>query len=193
MKIAVIAPHPDDETLGCGGTLYRHKKDGDNLYWNIITGIEEDSPVSKTNIKTRKNEIEKVARKYDFIETYNFNLPTTKLDALPLSELINKISHVQNIVKPEIIYMPYLLDVHTDHQIVSTALQATIKWFRYPYIKKVLMYETPSETEFNFANQKVFNPNVFINISDFLQKKIETMKIYLYGPQLPGQFQQIKL
>ena len=44
MNVLVISPHPDDETLGCGGTLYRHKQDGDNLYWNIITGIEEDSP-----------------------------------------------------------------------------------------------------------------------------------------------------
>ena len=74
--------------------------------------------------------------------------------------------------------MPFAYDVHTDHQIIAKALQATLKWFRYPHIRKVYMYETPSETEFNFVENRLFRPNVFVNISPYLEDKIEVMKIY---------------
>ena len=177
-KVFVIAPHPDDETLGCGGTLFRHKDEGDELYWIIITGISEDNGWSKLAVKKRDAEIDAVAKKYGFSGVFNFRLPTAKLDTFPLAELIKKITDVYKEVEPEIIYMPYAYDVHTDHQIIAKALQSTIKWFRYPYIKKVLMYETPSETEFNFMDKNVFKPNVFVNISDHLDGKIEAMKIY---------------
>jgi LmbE family N-acetylglucosaminyl deacetylase len=178
MKILAIAPHPDDETLGCGGTLFKHKADGDEIYWLIVTGISEDTGWSNDVVKKRDNEIDAVAKKYGFSNVFNLRLPTTKIDTLPLSDLIEKITDVYKKVKPEIIYMPFAYDVHTDHQIIAKALQSTFKWFRYPHIKKVLMYETPSETEFNFVENRIFCPNVFVNISQYIDDKIETMKIY---------------
>ena len=177
-KVLVFAPHPDDETLGCGGTLFRHKVEGDELYWIIVTSISEDTGWSKANVKKRDIEIDAVARKYEFKDVLNFRLPTTKLDIMPLADLIEKISVVYLQTEPEIIYMPCIYDVHTDHQIIAKALQSTLKWFRYPHIRKVLMYETPSETEFNFMEKSTFNPNVFVNISDHLNDKIEAMQIY---------------
>jgi len=177
-KILVIAPHPDDETLGCGGTLFRHKAEGDDIYWLIITGISQEGGWQKIIVKKRDNEIDAVAEKYGFSDVFNLRLPTTKMDTLPISDLIGEISNVYKKVEPSIIYMPFAYDVHTDHQIIGKALQSTLKWFRYPHIKKVLMYETPSETEFNFIEQQKFSPNVFVDISDYLDDKIETMKIY---------------
>ena len=178
MKILVIAPHPDDETLGCGGTLFRHKEEGDELYWAIVTGISEDIGWPETIVKKRDAEIETVAKKYRFKDVIAFHLPATKLDTLPLTELIKKITDIYKKIEPEIIFIPYIYDVHTDHQIITRAFQSTFKWFRYPHIQKVLMYETPSETEFNFVEKRTFNPNIFINISDHLDDKIEAMRIY---------------
>ena len=178
MKILAIAPHPDDETLGCGGTLFKHKADGDEIYWLIVTGISEDAGWSNDTVKKRDNEIDAVAEKYGFSDVFNLRLPTTKMDTLPVSDLIEKISNVYKKVEPDIIYMPFAYDVHTDHQIIAKALQSTLKWFRYPHIKKVYMYETPSETEFNFVENRLFRPNVFVNISLYLEDKIEVMKIY---------------
>ena len=177
-KILVIAPHPDDETLGCGGTLFRHKQEGDELYWVIVTEISIDTDWSEVAVKKREKEIETIARKYRFSDVFNFRFPTTKLDTMPLSDLIKKITEVFKKAETEIIYLPCAYDVHTDHQITARALQSSLKWFRHPYIKKVLMYETPSETEFNFMNDRTFHPNVFVNISDHLDNKIETMKEY---------------
>ncbi|MDC1038371.1 PIG-L family deacetylase [Candidatus Marinimicrobia bacterium] len=177
-KILVIAPHPDDETLGCGGALFRHKANGDEIYWLIVTGISEDTSWSNDVVTKRDNEIDAVAEKYGFSDVFNLRLPTTKMDTLPVSDLIEKISNVYKKVEPDIIYMPFAYDVHTDHQIIAKALQSTLKWFRYPHIKKVYMYETPSETEFNFVENRIFSPNVFVNISQYIDSKIETMIIY---------------
>ena len=178
MKILAIAPHPDDETLGCGGALFRHKAEGDDIYWLIITGISQEGGWQEKVVNKRDNEIDAVAKKYGFSDVFNLGLPTTKMDTLPVSDLIEEISNVYKKLAPDIIYMPFAYDVHTDHQIIAKALQSTFKWFRYPYIKKVLMYETPSETEFNFIEDRTFQPNVFVDISNYLDDKIDAMKIF---------------
>ena len=177
-KVLVIAPHPDDETLGCGGALFKHKAEGDDIYWLIITGISQEGGWQEKVVNKRDNEIDAVAEKYGFSDVFNLRLPTTKIDTLPVSDLIEEISNVYKKVEPDIIYMPFAYDVHTDHQIIAKALQSTLKWFRYPHIKKVYMYEIPSETEFNFVENRFFRPNVFVNISLYLEDKIEVMKIY---------------
>ena len=177
-KILVIAPHPDDETLGCGGALFKHKAEGDDIYWLIITGISQEGGWQERVVKKRDNEIDAVAEKYGFSDVFNLRLPTTKMDTLPASDLIGEISNVYKKVEPDIIYMPFAYDVHTDHQIIAKGLQSTLKWFSYPHIKKVYMYETPSETEFNFVENRLFHPNVFVNISIYIDKKIEVMQFY---------------
>ncbi len=177
-KVLVIAPHPDDETLGCGGVLYKHKAEKDNVYWLIITNISQEDGWKEKDVKKRDNEINAVAEKYGFSDVFNLLFPTTKMDNIPVCDLVQTISKVYNKVEPDIIYMPYYNDVHTDHQLIAKALQSTFKWFRHPSIKKVLMYETLSETEFNFLSNKAFRPNVFVDISEYLNNKIETMKIY---------------
>jgi LmbE family N-acetylglucosaminyl deacetylase len=100
MKILAIAPHPDDETLGCGGTLFKHKADGDEIYWLIVTGISEDAGWSNETVKKRDNEIDIVAEKYGFSNVFNLRLPTTKIDTLPVSNLIEEISNVYKKVEP---------------------------------------------------------------------------------------------
>ena len=177
-RVLVVAPHPDDETLGCGGTIYKHKDIGDELFWLIVTEVSIDLGWPKEYVKMRKAEIDNVSDKYGFKKVFNFEMPATKMDSIPTSDLIDKIKDLYTKVKPEIIYIPFAHDVHTDHQLISKAFQSTFKWFRYPFIKKVLMYETPSETEFNFMDQRKFMPNVFNNISEYEDKKINTMKIY---------------
>jgi len=177
-KVLIIAPHPDDETLGCGGSLFRHQKEDDRLYWLIGTAIHEKEGWPADQVQQRNVEISKVSEAYQFEDVFNLDYPTTKVETFPLSDLIEKIRDITKKVAPEVIYMPFAQDVHTDHQIIANAIQSSIKWFRYPSIKKVLMYETLSETDFNFIDNRVFHPNVYIDISDYLSNKIETMIIY---------------
>jgi len=176
-RVLVIAPHPDDETLGCGGTLLNHREQGDEISWLIATSINEKSGWETEVVNKRNQEIDLVAKKYGFSNTHKLDIDTTQLDIVPKGQLISQLSSIISEVKPEIIYIPFYNDVHTDHQELVKAVHSALKWFRYPHIKKVLMYETPSETEFNFI-EKVFSPNVFIDISKYLDEKITVMKLY---------------
>jgi len=96
-----------------------------------------------------------------------------------MSELISKISSIINKVKPNIIYLPFKGDVHSDHKYIFDAAYSCTKVFRYPFIKKIYMMETLSETEFSLSTKEdSFVPNVFVDISEYMDRKIEAMKIY---------------
>ena len=82
-KIIVISPHPDDETLGCGGTILKHNEDGDSVYWLIMTNILIEEGYDELAVKTRQKEIENVASNYQFKNIYRLDFPTTKLDVIP--------------------------------------------------------------------------------------------------------------
>lgn len=178
-KIIVVAPHPDDETLGCGGTLLRHRAVGDELHWLIVTSIFEENGFSPQKIMQRSREIEEVAHQYGFTEKHLAGFPTTRLDTVPNGDLVHKISTILMSVQPEIIYVPYRGDVHTDHHHVFDAVISCTKWFRYPFVKKILAYETLSETEFGInPDANGFRPNYFVDISQYLERKLEIMRIY---------------
>jgi LmbE family N-acetylglucosaminyl deacetylase len=178
MKILVIAPHPDDEVLGAGGTLLRYKFEGHSIAWLIVTGITEDFGWSPERIFERDLEIAKVTKFFHFDEVYNLKLPTTKLDTLPISDIVKKISDVIEDFSPDEILIPHVGDIHTDHQIVNKAVLSCTKWFRYPFIKRILAYETISETNFGLDVGCQFTPNVFVDISNFLSDKIKILEIY---------------
>jgi N-acetylglucosamine malate deacetylase 1 len=178
MKVMVISPHPDDETLGCGATLLKHKKNKDKIYWLNVTKAGIDSNYSDKFIKKREQEIKKVCKSYKFDGYYNSNFPTKFLDQIPTSNLIDSLNVFINKIKPNKIFIPSNSDVHSDHKIVYSICQNFAKTFRYPFVKKILSYETISETNFNFTNKNSFNPNVFEDVTFFLNKKISIMKIY---------------
>ncbi|MFD1037188.1 PIG-L deacetylase family protein [Virgibacillus byunsanensis] len=176
-KVLVVAPHPDDETLGCGGTLLRHYQEGDEVHWLIVTDMK--GGFNKEKINLRKLEIEEVGKNYQFKSITQLDFSTTTLDEAPMRDLVTSFSEVVQIVKPEIVYLPYRGDVHSDHKYVFDAMIACTKWFRYDFIKKILVYETLSETEFGInPDNNGFKPNVYVNITDYFNKKIQIMNIF---------------
>ena len=178
-KVLVVAVHPDDETLGCGGTLLKHKANGDNIHWLIETSIKEENGFATSIVETRRQERISVSSMYGFDGMYDLDFPTMQLDEIPYSRLISSISEVFKRVEPSIVYLPFNGDVHTDHQIVFKTAYSCTKAFRYPSIKKIVMMETLSETEFAPGMKEYsFNPNMFVDITDFIDRKIEIMKIY---------------
>ena len=161
-KVLIIAVHPDDETLGCGGTLLKHKANNDEIHWLICTDIDKNH----LYYEIRKKEIELVSKIYDFNSVYNLKLKTMQVDQYSMSKLIDKISKVINKIKPNIIYLPFKGDVHSDHRKIFEASYSCTKSFRYPFIKKIYMIETLSETEFALSNKEdSFVPNVFVDVS----------------------------
>ena len=178
-NIVVISAHPDDEILGVGGTLLKHKKNGDKIYWLITTNIFENQGFSKERISSRQKEIKKISEALSVEKVFMLDYPTMSLSTSSLIEMLPKISKIFTEIEPEIVYCLNRSDAHSDHRITFDAVMACTKSFRYPFIKQVLMYECISETEFApQLPEKVFTPNYFVDISSFLEEKMNLMKIY---------------
>ncbi|HYA86304.1 MAG TPA: PIG-L deacetylase family protein [Nitrospirota bacterium] len=177
--VLVIAPHPDDETLGCGGAILRHRHAGDDIHWLIVTSIIEGEVFKHEQVAAQEREIAEVASRYRFQSVNCLRFPTTRLDTLPQYEIVAAIKKIFQLVNPEIIYLPYRGDVHTDHKMAFDAAISCTKWFRQSSVKRVLAYETLSETEFGInPDCRGFQPNVFVNISEFLEEKLAILGLY---------------
>ncbi len=178
-NILVVAPHPDDETFGCGGTILKHIKNGDKVYWSIVTSMKKELGFSKEIISRRESEIAAVAQEYKFEKVFKLGFPTTLLDKIPIKDLVKKLSECIVESKCDTMYVPNYGDIHSDHRTVSEAAMSCTKWFRHEKLKKVYAYETLSETEFGINNSiGTFNPNVFVNIEEFLEKKLSIINIF---------------
>ena len=179
--ILVVSVHPDDETLGVGGTLLRHKSFDDKIYWLNITGISTEHPYGydETQVSSKNNEINQVLSLFEFEDVVHLNLPTRLLDTIEYGVIVEKIELTIQKIKPRILYMPNRSDVHTDHKVAFHAVFSGTKNFRNPFIERILMYETMSETEFSPALQEnAFIPNVFVDITDFIDQKLRIMSVY---------------
>lgn len=182
-KVLTIAPHPDDETLGTGGAMLKHKDLGDEIYWALITNRIRDfdykskkNNTSDINDNNRQQEIDKVSELFGFDGIFQLDFPDMFLDNIELSKIIYKLQEIVQSIKPEIVYVPFYNDIHTDHQVVFKAAIASTKNFRAPFIERVLMYEIPSSTDFAIGRQ--FNPNTFIDIGNYFEKKLEIYSVY---------------
>jgi LmbE family N-acetylglucosaminyl deacetylase len=179
MKTLVIAPHPDDEVLGLGGTLLRRKAEGVELAWLIVTGISTANGWKQEQVDLRAEEIARVEKYFGFDHVFTLDFPTTQLDRIPVGDLVDGFAGVFKSFQPEEVFMPHSSDVHTDHRSVFNAAAACTKWFRYPSVKRVLAYETLSESDFGLGTDLGFRPNVFVDIAPYLEGKLEAMGIYV--------------
>jgi len=176
-KVLVVAVHPDDETIACGGTLLKHKTNGDEIHWLICT--ETNKEQNPDFYETREKEIIAVRDYFKFDSVHNLRLLSTKVDEYTDSERVGKISEVVSTIRPNIIYLPFRSDIHSDHRYIFEAAYSCTKSFRYPFVKKVLMMEAPSETEFALSlPSQSFIPNVFNDITDYIDMKVEITKIF---------------
>lgn len=175
----VIAPHPDDETLGCGGTILKLKALGVTVHWLIVTTMDGVAGYEQDRVPVREKEIESVKDAYGFDKVHYCCLPATRLDTLGKGELIGAIGKVIRSVKPDRVYVPYRNDVHSDHSEVFDAAVSASKTFRSPFVRAIYAYETLSETDFGLRpDDPGFRPNLYEDISGYLDKKLSIMSLF---------------
>ncbi len=175
-RLCVIAPHPDDELLGAGGTILSAIKQGGEAYWLIVTGISKEYGFPANRVSQREQEIATVAAAVPFAETRRLDHPTTTLDTVPGGTLIAGIKNILDSWQPDTVIIPWKDDAHTDHLAVYNAAMAATKVFRAPYVETVLSMEILSET--NFPRSAGFTPNWYIDISDHIERKIELLRVF---------------
>jgi len=175
MKILVIAPHPDDEVLGCGGTIARHSKTGDAVYLCVATKAYTPDWSSEF-LKNRVKEVAASNKVLGIKKTFYLDFPTVKLDTFPQRDLNAALAEVVGKIKPDVVYIPHKGDLNTDHRLVFESALVAVRPLKH-IVKRVLAYETPSETEWGEPIGS-FSPNVFVDISSTFNKKVAAMKAY---------------
>lgn len=174
-NILVIAPHPDDEVLGCGGTIVRHAQKGDAVYLLVVTKAYTPE-WSEEFIKNRPKEVALANKILGIKKTFFLDFPTVKLDTIPQKILNAAIEKVIKEVAPDIMYIPHKGDLNRDHRLVFESALVAARPSHNP-VGKIVSYEVLSETDFGQALE-AFIPNIYVDISDVFNKKMEAMKVY---------------
>lgn len=184
MNILVFAPHPDDEIIGCGGAIARHVAEGNDVYVCIVT--RGKPPVYKHSPEVFKriphdlyDEIESAHKILEIKETSYLQFPAVMLEIIPRYELNGKISDLITRIKPDIVYIPHFGDMQKDHALTSEAVMVAVRPKRDHVVRAVYSYETLSETEWNIPHvANIFIPNVFVDISNYLDNKLDAMNCF---------------
>lgn len=177
MKIMVISPHPDDETLGAGGSILKLRDLGNEIYWLNITDVDTGGEYTREFIEKRKTQIDKIKNYFSFNEFINLKFPSANLNDSIKGDLIMNIGESFDRIKPNCVILPDYNDAHSDHKYVFEAAYACSKIFRRSYIKRILTMEIISETNFGMPHD-TFKPNLYIDITDYFDRKKEALNIY---------------
>ncbi len=177
-KLLVIAPHPDDEILGCGGTMIKNIQNGNEVFVCIVTkGPQPMFPVEIVE-KTRQDARD-CHRKIGVKNTFFLDFPSVYLEECHRYELNDSILKVVREVMPDEVYIPHWGDMQKDHQIVADACMVALRPKYEPKVRRIYSYETMSETAWNAPNvQNEFMPNVYVDISDTLESKLTALSFF---------------
>lgn len=189
MRVLAVSAHPDDETLGCGGSLLRHLAAGDEVHWLIATSRRAPR-WSAEEIAQRELQIKSVAAAYGVSEPVQLGHPDAELERVPMADLIEGIDGVLADVRPEIVYVVHGGDVHSDHVLVHTATLSALKTFRMRMlgVRRVLAFETLSSTDAAVQDPRhAFLPTVYSDITGYLDEKCRVLEHY--GSELQGTWQ----
>lgn len=184
MKVLVFAPHPDDEILGCGGTMARHITEGDKVEVCIVTRgkppvFQIDKDIYDKWPHDLYPEISQSHYMLGISHTYFLEFPAVMMESIPRHEFNSQVLQLICQCKPDIIYMPHFGDMQKDHTLTSEAIMVAVRPKYKHVVQYVYAYETLSETEWNIPHAgKCFIPNLFVDISDYLDRKLEAMRCY---------------
>ncbi len=196
-RVLCIAPHADDETLGCGGLISKLNLEKIDIHIFIVTGAGEGKhPIFPLNTWEKVRSEFKLAIEELGRPSFEFgNLPAALLDQIPTYKINQCISNIVNSYDPNVILLPFNNDLHNDHKIIHNATIVATR----PYLEKnekiklIVEYETLSETNiYNLNNQDIFFPNFYVDISNTLENKLNAFRKYKSQNQSSNQPRSIE-
>ena len=184
-NILVVAAHPDDEVLGCGGTMARLAKEGNKVYTLIlgegVTSRDQKRDPGKRNreLKELKKQLQKANKLLGVKKCFVFDFPDNRFDTVALLDIIKTVEKVKKEVKPDIVFTHHHGDLNIDHRITFEAVMTAFRPVTGEKAQEIYSFEIPSSTEWNAPSPAVyFTPNYFVDISGQLPQKKEAMKQY---------------
>ena len=178
MKVLVIAPHMDDEVLGCGGTIIRHVDSGDHVTVCIVANRAYNHKYDQNLIEQEKDCCKKAKEilSYQdliFLDLYDEKLDQSQIDIIiPLEEVVTK-------CKPEIVYTPHRGDLNQDHRAIFEAVRVVCRPNAKHAVSTLRAFEVPSSTDqVSATSEWPFLPNYYVNVKDTLERKIQGLQCY---------------
>ena len=184
-KILVVVAHPDDEVLGCSGTMARLAMEGNDVYTLILgEGItardkERDRINREKDLCELKNHIVKANKLLGVKKTYTFDFPDNRFDTVALLDIIKTIEEIKEDIKPDIVFTHHYGDLNIDHQITFKAVMTAFRPLKKETVREIYSFEVLSSTEWNIPKPEIcFVPNHFVDISKTIKLKVRAMKEY---------------
>ncbi len=175
-RTLVVAPHPDDETLGCGGTIAKLSDEGAEVHVLIVT--KGDELFDQDRVEKGREEAVSAGRHLGVKKVHFADLPSIKLDTLPQYTINNKIGEFLGSIQPQTMYVPFYGDVNSDHRIVCHSAAVAARPGK-SSVLEIYCYETLSSTNWGLPGiLDTFKPNVYMDITGFIEKKIQAFRIY---------------
>lgn len=197
MRVLVVAPHADDETLGVGGTIRWHVERGDQVTVAVMTGSgPEPHPIFSSEVWDTVRAEAAEAMKVLGVEQLIFReIPAVLVPEQPVWQINKEAGEILQEVQPEILYVPFPFDLHLDHRAIFYAF--SVAWRPHSTVgrglREIYAYETLSETHWNPAYLEAsFTPNVFVDVTNTLPKKLEAMACYKSQLQEPPHARSLK-
>ena len=178
MKVLVIAPHPDDEVLGCGGMIANRVEAGHEVYVCVVTkGCE---PLFREEfIEQGRSECREADPLLGVKETLFLDFPAAMLEDVPRYKLNDAVLRTVQEIRPDEVYIPHRGDMQLDHKMIADAAMVALRPKYEHRVARVYAYETLSETAWDIPNTvNEFIPNVFEDISGTLEKKVQALRVF---------------
>lgn len=172
-RILVIAAHPDDELLGCGGTVALHAKAGDAVTAVIV--CEGESLRYGPNGVGQAEHIRNAAAALGVADVRPLGFADQRLDTLALTDIITPLERIVRDVRPQIVYCQYGGDANLDHAIVFKAQLVATRPTE-PSIEAIYAFDTASSTEWGYP--RTFLPDTWVDVTATLEQKLAAMACY---------------
>lgn len=173
MKILILAAHPDDETLGCGGTISRLSSEGHEVYLLTFT-----DGIGARESGDRRSSVELVSEILGISKFKSLRFPDNKMDTVPLLSVVKEIESFleENDLLPDWVFTHSPECLNIDHKVVYEASITTFRGMEKFNPIKIMCYEVPSSSEWNPV--KNFRANFYVDITNFYEEKINALKVY---------------
>ena len=184
MTVLVVAAHPDDEVLGCGGTIAKLAQQGCDVDVLILgEGVTSRNPnldeANRRLLEKLQSDSQRASEILGVRDRFCYQFPDNRFDTLPLLNVIKKIEEVIAKIKPDTVYTHHGGDLNIDHTVVHRATITATRPVPGCTVNAVYTYEVASSSEWAFGQfGQPFQPNVFVDISDTLDKKLQAMNAY---------------
>lgn len=179
MNILIVAAHPDDEILGVGGAVLKHKLNHDSVYALILgTGALSRDGQTTDDVKKLKETSQNAAKIIGFKDIFFVDFPDNSFDSISLLNIVKKIEDYFKQIKPDLVYTHFENDLNIDHHLTFQAVMTASRPCTDYYPKQIYSFETLSSTEWQNKSSEQFRPNYYLDIKDVIDQKIEAMKEY---------------